>query len=251
MASDLAEKLRSLVDPKLASDKRVVTGCDLLYSSLSDDELVLLARLTVCDRIDVEDALRRVVLESGKDLEIDNSVALALIRFRVKAAIYGRELGAHPQSNREVAKLDNVAVPRTFAEGETVDEVMLDCLVHPDDANPISDLAFLLEVQKRRLIQQLREIGKAPTAFMANKQFNATVDSMRSLIKDMAQMQVDFGLRKKIPKQIDIRVQGAFQNFLSNVGDERDAMSSFSKSILSILEEDAIDVNDYAVKEQE
>jgi hypothetical protein len=242
MASDsLLESLRDLLDPAKATDERVVSGCEYLHKVLEDQEVLQLARLLVCAHTDIEDALREVLQDRIAD-EVDPSVRLAALRFRVKAVPFAKELCDQTDREKAVVKRsDEYKVPQTFAESNDMDRAIEECFISPEASDPLQDMAFLIEVQKRRLIQQLKEIGQAPTAFLMNKQFNATVESLKSLIKEMAKLQVDFGLRRHVPKQIELRVQNAFNTFVSSIGDEKDAVEEFSNSILSILEEDVVD----------
>lgn len=238
-SEEVIQRLREIVDPKNAGDKRVLEGCDYLYHRVSDEDLVALARALVCEKQDVEDALRIVC-----DGQPDTSLYLAALRLRVKAAALAKGLGGAPTTARALIRSESekFSLPTTFAESQNIDDALRECLIPPEAVDPLRDLAFLIEVQKRRLIQQIREIGKAPSAFLMNKQMNATIESFKALVREMARMQVEFGLRRTVPRQIDLRVQGAFQNFMETVGTERDAVADLTKNLLGILEEDVVDV---------
>ncbi len=228
----LAKKIRELLNPEEVSHVGAKKGSEFLY----DDQLLELCKLLLVDQVDPEDAVKTVLEEDV----IDQSLYLAAVRLRVKAAPLAKEfLGGERQKDKAlVAGATNRQLPVTFQEATgNIDDLIRSCMIHPENSDPMSDLAFLIEIQKRRLIGQLREMAKSPSAFLMNKQFNATVDSFKSLLKEMAQMQVDFGIRKRMPRQIDVRVQGAFQHFLESVGHEKDAVAELGTAILSILED--------------
>lgn len=238
-SEELVQSLREMVDPKNAGDKRVLEGCDYLYHRVKDEDLLTLARALVCEKRDVEDALSLVY-----DGTPDPSLYLAALRLRIKATALAKDLGGERTTVGAIVRAEDekFRFPMTFSESESVDDALRECWVPPEAVDPLRDLAFLIEIQKRRLIQQIREIGKAPSSFLMNKQVNATIESFKALIKEMARMQVEFGLRRTVPRQIDLRVQGAFQHFMDSVGTEKDAVADLTRSLLGILEEEVVDV---------
>lgn len=247
---EIAAKLRDIVNPTNMSYAAARDGSAFLYERASDEQLIQLAKALVVESSTPEDAFRRVFPEYS-ETHMSQSLHLALLRLRVKAVAFMSELGAEKNvTHKELMRTEDAQfqIPITFNEGHPVDDVIKSCLIPPESSNPVADLAFLIEVQKRRLIAQLREISEKQSSLAMSKQFNATVESIRSLLKDMAHMQVEFGLRRRVPKQIDIRVQNAFQNFIDILGDDKDAVETLGREILSILE-DKDDVIDASFKE--
>lgn len=247
---ELASKLRDIVNPTNMAYAAAREGSAFLYERASDEQLIQLAKALLVENKTPEDAFREVFPDYA-ETHMSQSLYLALLRLRVKAVALMSDLGADRNlSNKELTCLEDeqFKLPVTFNEGQPADDVIKSCFISPESSNPIADLAFVIEVQKRRLISQLREISKQPSSFIMSRQFNATVESIRSLLKDMAHMQVEFGLRRRVPRQIDIRVQNAFQNFIDSLGDDKDAVETLGHEILSILE-DKDDVIDASFKE--
>lgn len=250
--TQVADKIRKIVDPTNAAYAPAKEGNAFLYERASDEQLVKLAQLLVVHNRTPEDAFREVFHDLA-ETHMSQSMHLALLRLRIKATSFMTELGADkPKTTKELIRQedDDFKLPITFNEGKPADDVIRSCIIPPEASNPIADLAFLIEIQKRRLISQLREIASQPSSFIMSKAFNATVESIRSLLKDMAHMQVEFGLRRRVPKQIDIRVQNAFQNFIDVLGDDKDAVEVLGNEILAILEDkdDVIDASFEEIK---
>ena len=229
---ELAGKLRKLLDPDGIVDKRAVPGSEYLFTTLTDDDLLRIAIDLVLVRRSLTDILEGLKTDQVSQEELQ----LALIRFRLMCVKFRDALKDIGQT-KELVPSDKAGGITLFSPGSNFEDALAECNIPSIDANVVNDLVFLVEVQKRRVIRQLREISKAPTAFMSSKALNESLRLCFSMAKDLVDLQMDLGILKRAPHKFDLRVQEAFQTYVDDLAPEsKNKLRDFASGLADFLE---------------
>lgn len=207
----LAERLRSFLDPEKVVDVKAREGTEILAQGLSDHDVLLLAFKLLVKKVPIEEILDEF-LSLSDDRE---TLHRAIQRFSLKCIPYVldiRKAGGTKFDEKEVQPV----VRRTVVVQEDCDAIFARCKERAKKSSPLDDMQFLLEVQKERLLRQSRQVFNGPNPFLMSNALNGTADSIRKLGQSIMELQMQMGIVKKVPMQI----QGAFQTYVDGLSRE-------------------------------
>lgn len=257
--SDLVDRVRTFLKPEVIVDDAARLGTEVLQR-LQDPQLLFVFGHVCVYRKPIETAIEKIrtMLQLERDDTVTTNLTAALRRLVLVGSGLAKEVRERLKAKEQIAveqgaelrgedvsaiQQARAGVPPLFNKDSDTGVVWNDVIQRAGKSNPIAELEWLAEVQRRLVTQMLIESQglNRIMAIQASKMLDRAIHRLQQLYDNIARLYLETGKLERAPHRVQASLEGgvAFFKALPVDSDAKNKALNATMRLIELIKSDA------------